>query len=567
MEKLYAESDALFVESSKLEDDGNKTEACSKRKHAHEILDGSSLQKRRNVFSSERYASLSDVFDVYDIFTTEPLHLFHLGISKRLKECTVSYLSSATLETNPTKKGYKRKKFKSCKNQLLSGCNNLLIGYQNDFRVTRLRVDFSSSQTSGQLNGFFTSTGVKGMLEGKDYHAIDTVFPFVAGFLDKATGFHNVAHLTTVHTLYSDLINHLLFNENNQDWPHSRESDISTIIKVFKSTASNLFGTLEDLNLFTLKFHNLDHIAEDVARFGDLSLLDASPYEHFNFTLKQFIRMTSMRKQTTISEAVAVINATKLCEDGPSVIERQMHAGRLSRDGDKFVLRDLMKPNNSCLSCMSEDEKSSFVTTLSTYIAEECNDNPGTFLPENVHLTCVKSGYIYGGAVMTMANLDTEMISIEGHPALLNKYQRVFADPSFGPSKKDMFSVVLIKSDVGTYWFGRVLVLFHLRHGDSLQEECAFVQYFDITPPMDEVDKSLRCICLRWSTDDGKDHSLRDPSTATIEAGEWYGIIPFRSIVSVHHIVRSNYPLPPFLPKLPWPSHRFYVNRFFDYRQ
>lgn len=46
-----------------------------------------------------------------------------------------------------------------------------------------------------------------------------------------------------------------------------------------------------------------------------------------------------------------------------------------------------------------------------------------------------------------------------------------------------------------------------------------------------------------------------------VERGEWYGALPFSSEMSVQHIVRSNYCESPFRSQLPWPLHRFYVNR------
>lgn len=53
----------------------------------------------------------------------------------------------------------------------------------------------------------------------------------------------------------------------------------------------------------------LDPIIENVSEFEDLSYLDVSPHEHFNATIKKFIRMTSMRKTFTANEAIIAMNA------------------------------------------------------------------------------------------------------------------------------------------------------------------------------------------------------------------------------------------------------------------
>lgn len=55
---------------------------------------------------------------------------------------------------------------------------------------------------------------------------------------------------------------------------------------VGETSSNNLFYSLQDENLFTLEFHLLDQIAEDVFLFGDLTYVDASPLEHFNYIIK-----------------------------------------------------------------------------------------------------------------------------------------------------------------------------------------------------------------------------------------------------------------------------------------
>lgn len=78
--------------------------------------------------------------------------------------------------------------FSSCKQQILDGGNNLLVEHKSNFYLSDLQSTFSS-QTSSRLNGFFTSTGLKAMLEEKDYDAIDAVFTFAAAFIDRGTGY------------------------------------------------------------------------------------------------------------------------------------------------------------------------------------------------------------------------------------------------------------------------------------------------------------------------------------------------------------------------------------------
>lgn len=50
-----------------------------------------------------------------------------------------------------------------------------------------------------------------------------------------------------------------------------------------------MFGHLKDDELCKLKIPALDYTLEEVTRLGDVAYLDASPYEHYKFTIEMFI--------------------------------------------------------------------------------------------------------------------------------------------------------------------------------------------------------------------------------------------------------------------------------------
>ena len=102
---------------------------------------------------------------VMDIFAFEPLHNFHLGISKLLKTCIC-----------------KRMRNRNGKNRItiLTACNDLLALYQKESYVKDMQFNYTSTEKGNRVNGIFTNDGLRGMLEAKNYRAIDMVFPFVA---------------------------------------------------------------------------------------------------------------------------------------------------------------------------------------------------------------------------------------------------------------------------------------------------------------------------------------------------------------------------------------------------
>ena len=201
------------------------------------------------------------------------------------------------------------------------------------------------------------------------------------------------------------------------------------------------------------------------------------------------------------------------------------------------------------------------------------NDLPGT-LDTDVKVTIVKSGFIQSFKTPTLSDFNTEKCKViyQGGETSRNTrktMKRVFATSSFGPSKKSMQSCIFMKGkyddeDEEEFWFGKTMLFFRLSCVEKeYRKEFALVRFFTCTPPQDDIDKILDCVCLRWETEDGIDHSSSMVKNKdTILAGEQYGLIPFQSICGTCHVIRGNYGIYPYTQQLPWTHHRFYVNRF-----
>lgn len=122
--------------------------------------------------------------------------------------------------------------------------------------------------------------------------------------------------------------------------------------------------------------------------------------------------------------------------------------------------------------------------------------------------------------------------------------RRVFAHSLFEPTEAKRSSLVPVEEPDKNDWLAKILLFFHLRtrENENISGQFVFMQNIETTPPLDAVDKTLNCILLRLATDDELVHTLdvKGMLTFKIEVGEWLGVDPFTSIVSVHHIVRSN---------------------------
>lgn len=147
----------------------------------------------------------------------------------------------------------------------------------------------------------------------------------------------------------------------------------------------------------------------------------------------------------------------------------------------------------------------------------------------------------------------------------------MYASHGFGSERKMVNSFVVVRvegDEEEEIWVARVLLLCRcFVRGDTEGMELAFVQYMECVRPLDAVDEGLACVCLRWATTDGREDEgeiemCGEGGDCTV-AGEWFGLIPFQSTLSTVHVIRGNVAVHPFPTELPWPGHRFYINRFF----
>lgn len=137
------------------------------------------------------------------------------------------------------------------------------------------------------------------MIEEKKLKYVAMVHPYIAVTIDKATGCCHTAPLPTTQAANFNVLCHLFFEK-------SMAKDVfGTVQKLkpcwdVKNSAQHLFEIPEYENLHTLKFHAPNHVREDMNLFENISFQDESPYEHFNYIVKRFIRSTSGYYGTTL---------------------------------------------------------------------------------------------------------------------------------------------------------------------------------------------------------------------------------------------------------------------------
>lgn len=117
-----------------------------------------------------------------------------------------------------------------------------------------------------------------------------------------------------------------------------------------------MFGSLEESNLFTFKFHLLEHVCKDHSRFADLSALNDSRYEHFNFSIEKFILITPMRKVASVKKTARPMSGNTVSADFYESSRFTDRGACLAREGFSFPSKSCAASSTLCLAHRSKEE-------------------------------------------------------------------------------------------------------------------------------------------------------------------------------------------------------------------
>jgi len=474
----------------------------------------------------------------------------------------------------------------------------LLIRYSTDSYVPGLYIDFRSGDRRKGVNGFFVSDGVRGMLEAKDYWAVDQVFPFLALSLDRMMAQTGKYPLTKVHTMYTAFV-HAVKNSRKEGrasadtLAEEARENISRLKEQIRYTFTGDTGRA----LHSLKFHLLEHLPEDIATFGALHHMDAGPYESAHKLFKRELDKTSKRKHTVTREALQHLERSlfvrynqfvhaKPTDTGPVPFEDN-DGMRMVQQGVSTTLKDL-RDSIAVVQAHMEDiqlvpdyahlveirpDVSAAVLGLIAQLGDQGLVTLVQRLDEmypnhtDVAITYVKSGYVQGGFIPGVTDVNTRNRTVIPPQENSVAPQRVIATAAFGSGKRPIYSDVLVKGNDGL-WVARVRALFRCQpmyNGDVGEEvELCFVQYYEYSKPLDGGERALDAVTLRWSTDDETDHSRteEDYREGHELPAPWYGLESAEAVRGVVHVVRLNYEVSARERRKLWFQHRFCINPF-----
>lgn len=283
-----------------------------------DVLDTHSLSLQVSWLHTFPFLGTVPSLDLHALFAFEPLHNFHLGISKMLKIAMSNRLKCKNMFTASilTLRG-EQKAFSAIRSVTLNCINTMLKSMQKESPAKGLRIDFSSRGKGELWNGLFKAEGLMGMLEGKDYKNLDMVSPFLGMFVDRCCGETSRAPNTSVFVQYVDLMQSCLRIGRQPEWSRRQVEKLRKRICSFKKDTIALFADFQKSHFATLKFHLLDHICDDILRLGGLHYGHAGLFEHAHTIFKRAYRATSKRTSTAMEETMAILceqNALKAAQ-------------------------------------------------------------------------------------------------------------------------------------------------------------------------------------------------------------------------------------------------------------
>lgn len=110
----------------------------------------------------------------------------HIEVAERMN---IKFFCSARAMKMPGSVVLQRRPLSGMRVPFLRGLNFLLQGIEREAEVPGLHVDSYSKGRSTKMNGLFLNSGVHGMLEKRDYRAVQKVYPIIGAYIKQATGF------------------------------------------------------------------------------------------------------------------------------------------------------------------------------------------------------------------------------------------------------------------------------------------------------------------------------------------------------------------------------------------
>lgn len=315
---------------------------------AEDILKSQSMMNYMPILSTFPLTTSTDTFDIYKIFTVEPLHLFHLGISKLIKQCACDRLKSTEKRTYAMG-GENGKTFSFIRNSVLRQMNGFLEDVFSNHEGIRINCTIRKADGKPGLNGMFKEDGIAGMVEAKIFKEMDKVSPFLGSIIDRACGEEMVAPVTKIFTMYVEIVNMFCRNEGVEKWDREQLNRAGEKVAEFKTLGYKYFGEYQKSEMCTEKWHSLDHLKMDAEEMNGLSEVSGSSYEKSHVLVKTHYRQTTGKKNNAMENTVQKLGRT-MQDEGEGGGKRRKIASK-TKDRNEELVENVTEKKKEAVVC------------------------------------------------------------------------------------------------------------------------------------------------------------------------------------------------------------------------
>lgn len=131
---------------------------------------------------------------------------------------------------------------------------------------------------SSERKEVFTSSGFTEILEERYCNTFGMFFSFLAPYINSGTGFVEPAPMTRFDFNYSSLGIPLTGYKSSKMTDNVGIGELTQNMKEFKPVLKSTLDKNCEPGLYSLKFHRLDRVVDDLGQFGFLDFEDASPF-------------------------------------------------------------------------------------------------------------------------------------------------------------------------------------------------------------------------------------------------------------------------------------------------
>lgn len=263
------------------------------------------------------------------------------------------------------------------------------------------------------------------------------VFSFIDDFLDREIGQGDKPALATVHSLYSEKKSATIHKTRERNATYRKachEEKYSKTVTVGEDSVRQIRGLWSD----HAQIFMLEHTLEYAFRVGALNFIDMPSLEHLNCIVKLAIKMTSVRRDSVLEEAVKAMNASVSIEEKWNNACWIIRKTKLVRDGTIVNLFKIVVLTWASLAHFDNNGRGVIPAKCLEIVQSSFRFAVDRFLPCDLDVNNSKSEFIHGEIKLVLITIINDIMFLNWTIQLQQHYKKILLITSLVPLKQSV---------------------------------------------------------------------------------------------------------------------------------